>query len=153
MKALQFMALSRSEGPPVFFDFDGKDAGLSLPTMEKIWPQHHGYSVCCWLRAEAFTDPLGSPNYQPRIFRYRATPMRAHHNAAQHIANAKPLLHTIVSWIRRALESSCTLHRNSWQTSSFATCWCCIKRARVVRRPASGSKSIRSSPSDGTTLS
>ena len=70
MKALQFMALSRSEGPPVFFDFDGKDSGLVLPTLEKILPQHHGYSFCCWLRAESFSDPLGSPNFQPRIFSF-----------------------------------------------------------------------------------
>jgi hypothetical protein len=38
LKALQFMAFSRSGGPDTFFDFNGKNASLLIPEGIR-WPQ------------------------------------------------------------------------------------------------------------------
>ena len=59
MKALQFMALSRTIGPLTFFDFNGKSSSLELPPLEK-WPRNNGYTFCLWIRAESLPESTTS---------------------------------------------------------------------------------------------
>eukprot|EP00898_Chlorokybus_atmophyticus_P002244 jgi/Chlat1/301/Chrsp1S08783 len=51
LHALQSMA--RSEGPPIFFNMDGKESGLTVSGPLK-WPGARGYTFCTWLRMEAY---------------------------------------------------------------------------------------------------
>ena len=80
MKALQFMALSRTIGPITFFDFNGIDSRLELPTLEK-WPRSAGYTFCLWLRVESIYTENNNNNInnnniddkhskKPRIFSF-----------------------------------------------------------------------------------
>lgn len=69
LKALQFMAFSRSEGPDMFFNFDGRTAGMALPETLR-WPSKGGMTFCVWLRIESYDDPDGKPNYQPRLWSF-----------------------------------------------------------------------------------
>lgn len=66
MKALQFMALSRSLAPASFFDLDGRTGALVLPPLEKF-PSNHGYTFSVWFRVESFSDPTDKPHYQSRL--------------------------------------------------------------------------------------
>jgi hypothetical protein len=69
LKTLHFMALSRELGPQVFFDFDGKCSGLSLPPLDKF-PPPHGFTFCTWVRVESFFDPAGRPKFEPRLLSF-----------------------------------------------------------------------------------
>src|SRR5262249_15472959 len=69
LKALQFMAFSRVEGPDAFFNFDGRTSGIMIPESFK-WPNSKGVSFCTWLRIEGFDDLEGKPNYNPRLWSF-----------------------------------------------------------------------------------
>ena len=53
LKALQFMALSRSYGPLTFFNFNGKTSSLEISQPLEKWPKFNGYTFCFWLRVES----------------------------------------------------------------------------------------------------
>ncbi|EFA75292.1 BEACH domain-containing protein [Heterostelium album PN500] len=69
LSTLQNIAVSRNPGPQVYFDFDGKDSCINLPTFEK-WPFPKGFTFCAWVRIESFVDPTGTPDYKPRLFSF-----------------------------------------------------------------------------------
>ncbi len=59
---MQNMALKRSHGPQVFFDFDGKASGLHLPVFDRF-PFPKGFTFYSWIRIESFDDPAEKPKY------------------------------------------------------------------------------------------
>eukprot|EP01132_Coremiostelium_polycephalum_P009076 gene9076-11116_t len=69
LETLQNISVSRNPGPQVYFDFDGKDSSIILPTFDK-WPFSKGFSFCTWVRIESFIDPTGTPDYKPRLFSF-----------------------------------------------------------------------------------
>jgi len=69
MKALQFMALSRTNSPAHFFDMNGKDSGLAIPSPDK-WPRSAGYSFCVWMRVENLASLNQGPGHNPRLISF-----------------------------------------------------------------------------------
>jgi len=69
LSTLQNISVSRNPGPQVYFDFDGKDSCIILPTFDK-WPFPKGFSFCTWVRIESFIDPTGTPEYSPRLLSF-----------------------------------------------------------------------------------
>ncbi|KAF2072405.1 hypothetical protein CYY_006280 [Polysphondylium violaceum] len=69
LSTLQNISVSRNPGPQVYFDFDGKDSAIILPTFDK-WPFPKGFSFCTWVRIESFFDPTGAPEYNPRLLSF-----------------------------------------------------------------------------------
>ncbi|EGG24619.1 BEACH domain-containing protein [Cavenderia fasciculata] len=69
LSTLQTIAVSRNPGPSVYFDFDGHDSLIRLPTFDQ-WPFNKGFSFCAWMRIESFIDPTGTPDYKPRVFSF-----------------------------------------------------------------------------------
>ncbi|EFC50489.1 predicted protein [Naegleria gruberi] len=64
LKALKNMTQS---SPDAFFDFNGTNSGLVLPTIDnRVWPNTKGYSVSMWVRVESFVESRPSaPNSNP----------------------------------------------------------------------------------------
>eukprot|EP01119_Soliformovum_irregulare_P020183 TRINITY_DN6501_c0_g1_i3.p1 TRINITY_DN6501_c0_g1~~TRINITY_DN6501_c0_g1_i3.p1 ORF type:complete len:1773 (+),score=437.99 TRINITY_DN6501_c0_g1_i3:76-5394(+) len=69
VQLLQRMALPR-EGPDFYFDFNGLDSGMMLPSVKR-WPVR-GYTFFSWLRIESFEDPLqlDDATYHPRLYSF-----------------------------------------------------------------------------------
>eukprot|EP00004_Rigifila_ramosa_P012564 TRINITY_DN2727_c0_g1_i4.p1 TRINITY_DN2727_c0_g1~~TRINITY_DN2727_c0_g1_i4.p1 ORF type:complete len:3026 (-),score=664.90 TRINITY_DN2727_c0_g1_i4:5-7777(-) len=61
--------MTHKEGPTTFFDFDGRGSGIIVAGVKDRWPKR-GYTFSTWLCIEAFEDPRGAPNYQPRLFSF-----------------------------------------------------------------------------------
>ncbi|GBG71675.1 hypothetical protein CBR_g9089 [Chara braunii] len=59
LRTLQSMVAG--EGPAVFYEFSGRESGISLSSPLR-WPVSKGYTFCCWLRVEHFLrkDHAGS---------------------------------------------------------------------------------------------
>lgn len=55
--------------PPYYFHFDGVDAALIIPPLSRF-PLGRGFTFSAWIEFEDFQDPLGKPNYQPRIISF-----------------------------------------------------------------------------------
>lgn len=68
LEALDSM-IETSDTPPYYFHFDGVDAALIIPPLSRF-PLGRGFTFSAWIQFEDFQDPLGRPNYQPRIISF-----------------------------------------------------------------------------------
>ena len=68
LEALDSM-IETSDTPPYYFHFDGVDAALIIPPLSRF-PLGRGFTFSAWIQFEDFQDPIGRPNYQPRIISF-----------------------------------------------------------------------------------
>lgn len=68
LQALDSM-IETSDTPPYYFHFDGVEAALILPPLSRF-PLGRGFTFSAWIQFEDFNDPIGRPNYQPRIISF-----------------------------------------------------------------------------------